>query len=272
MYSVTMGKAVKAKEAIHFMRIDGRQNDQTRPVTITAHYIKHAEGSVLIEVGDTKVICTASVEERVPPFMKGQGKGWVTAEYSMLPRATQVRNQREAAKGKLGGRTMEIQRLIGRALRSVVNLEALGERSITLDCDVIQADGGTRTTSITGAFIAMAFAIDKLVKDKMLSKYPIIDFIGSVSVGVVNETACLDLNYEEDSKAKVDMNVVMTGDGKFVEVQGTGEDSPFTRSELDQLLALAETGIQTMIRDQEVVLGPEIAARIRSASNAGTRV
>ncbi|MCS7458766.1 ribonuclease PH [Paenibacillus doosanensis] len=254
------------------MRNDGRQTGQTRSVTITPHYNKHAEGSVLIEVGETKVICTATVEERVPPFMKGQGKGWVTAEYSMLPRATQVRNQREAAKGKLGGRTMEIQRLIGRALRSVVNLEALGERSITLDCDVIQADGGTRTTSITGAFVAMAFAIDKIVKDRNLSKYPITDFLGSVSVGVVNGQACLDLNYEEDSKAKVDMNVVMTGLGKFVEVQGTGEDSPFSRSELDELLALAETGIQSMIAVQTEALGSDIAERIRRAAHAESRV
>lgn len=253
------------------MRSDGRQTNQTRPVTITTHYNKHAEGSVFIEVGETKVICTATVEERVPPFMKGQGKGWVTAEYSMLPRATQVRNQREAAKGKLGGRTMEIQRLIGRALRSVVNLEALGERSITLDCDVIQADGGTRTTSITGAFVAMAFAIDKIVKDKNLQKYPINDFLGSVSVGVVNDRACLDLNYEEDSKAKVDMNVVMTGAGKFVEVQGTGEDAPFSRGELDELLALAESGIQSIIQEQVAALGPEISERIRRAAHAGTR-
>lgn len=253
------------------MRSDGRQVNQTRPVTITTHYNKHAEGSVLIEVGETKVICTATVEERVPPFMKGQGKGWVTAEYSMLPRATQVRNQREAAKGKLGGRTMEIQRLIGRALRSVVNLEALGERSITLDCDVIQADGGTRTTSITGAFVAMAFAIDKIAKDRNLQKYPINDFLGSVSVGVVNDRSCLDLNYEEDSKAKVDMNVVMTGAGKFVEIQGTGEDAPFTRSELDELLGLAESGIQSMIERQEAALGPDITARIRRSAHAGTR-
>ncbi|WP_028547641.1 ribonuclease PH [Paenibacillus sp. UNC451MF] len=254
------------------MRSDGRQTNQTRPVTITTHYNKHAEGSVLIEVGDTKVICTATVEERVPPFMKGQGKGWVTAEYSMLPRATQVRNQREAAKGKLGGRTMEIQRLIGRALRSVVNLEALGERSITLDCDVIQADGGTRTTSITGSFIAMAFAIDKIAREKHLQKYPINDFLGSVSVGVVNGQPCLDLNYEEDSKAKVDMNVVMTGLGKFVEVQGTGEEAPFTRQELDELLALAEGGIQSMIQEQTVALGPEISERIRRAAHAESRV
>ncbi|KEQ22629.1 ribonuclease PH [Paenibacillus tyrfis] len=249
------------------MRSDGRSVDQARPVKITTNYNKHAEGSVLIEVGDTRVICTATVEERVPPFMKGQGKGWVTAEYSMLPRATSVRNQREAAKGKLGGRTMEIQRLIGRALRSVVDLEALGERSITLDCDVIQADGGTRTTSITGAFVAMAIAMDKIVRERNLSRFPITDFLGSVSVGIIQEKPYLDLNYEEDSKAKVDMNVVMTGQGKFVEVQGTGEEAPFSRQELDALLALAETGIQGMIREQAQVLGP-IAERIKGASHA----
>ncbi|NQX60892.1 ribonuclease PH [Paenibacillus qinlingensis] len=252
------------------MRIGGRTNQELRPMQITPHYIKHAEGSVLIEVGDTKVICTATIEERVPPFMKGQGKGWVTAEYSMLPRATQVRNQREAAKGKLGGRTMEIQRLIGRALRSVVSLEALGERSITLDCDVIQADGGTRTASITGAFVAMAFAINKLANDKNLAKFPINDFLAAVSVGVIGDTPRLDLNYEEDSKAKVDMNVVMTGQGQFVEVQGTGEDAPFSRKELDELLALAEAGINTMIDVQSGVLGP-IADRIRGAGHAATK-
>lgn len=249
------------------MRSDGRKVDQARPVKITTNYNKHAEGSVLIEVGDTRVICTATVEERVPPFMKGQGKGWVTAEYSMLPRATSVRNQREAAKGKLGGRTMEIQRLIGRALRSVVDLEALGERSITLDCDVIQADGGTRTTSITGAFVAMAIAMDKIARERNLNRFPITDFLGSISVGIIQERPCLDLNYEEDSKAKVDMNVVMTGQGKFVEVQGTGEEAPFSREELDALLALAETGIQGMIREQALVLGP-IAERIKGASHA----
>lgn len=252
------------------MRNDGRKADETRPLKITANYNKHAEGSVLIEVGDTKVICTATIEERVPPFMKGQGKGWVTAEYSMLPRATSVRNQREAARGKLGGRTMEIQRLIGRALRSVVNLEALGERSVTLDCDVIQADGGTRTTSITGAFVAMAIAIDKLANEKKLGRFPIIDFLGSVSVGIIQEQALLDLNYEEDSKAKVDMNVVMTGSGKFVEVQGTGEEAPFSREELDELLMLAEIGIQSMISEQEKVLGT-IADRIRGAAHAAAR-
>ncbi|WP_138752434.1 ribonuclease PH [Paenibacillus sinopodophylli] len=243
------------------MRNDGRQPNQLRPVTITTGVNKYAEGSVLIEVGETKVICTASVEDRVPPFMKGQGKGWINAEYAMLPRATHSRNIREAAKGKLTGRTMEIQRLIGRALRSVVDLQALGERTITLDCDVIQADGGTRTTSITGAFIALSIAVNKISEKVQFAKYPITDFLASVSVGVIQEKALLDLNYEEDSKAKVDMNVVMTGNGKFVEVQGTGEDAPFSRDELNQLLALGEAGISELISKQREVLGP-LAARI----------
>lgn len=251
------------------MRTDGRKPNQLRPVKITPHYIKHAEGSVYIEVGDTKVICTATVEEKVPSFMKGQGRGWITAEYSMLPRATQVRNQREAAKGKLGGRTMEIQRLIGRALRSIVNLAALGERTVTLDCDVIQADGGTRTTSITGAFVALTLALHKLVEDQKLPRLPLTDFLASVSVGVVGERAVLDLNYEEDSNAKVDMNVVMTGSGKFVEVQGTGEESPFTKDELNELLALAENGIYSLIKAQKHTLGP-VAERI-GAEHAAVR-
>jgi ribonuclease PH len=199
--------------------------------------------------------------------MKGQGKGWVTAEYSMLPRATQVRNQREATKGKLGGRTMEIQRLIGRALRSVIKPEQLGERTITLDCDVIQADGGTRTTSITGAFVAMAMAINKLHETKMISKFPITDFLASVSVGVVQEQTMLDLCYIEDSKAKVDMNVVMTGKGKFVEVQGTGEESPFTREELNGLLLSAEAGIREMIAIQKQALGA-ISDKIGASDHA----
>lgn len=237
------------------MRSNGRQGDQLRPLTITTQTNKYAEGSVIIEMGDTKVICTATVEEKVPPFLKGQGKGWVTAEYSMLPRATQSRNQREAARGKLTGRTMEIQRLIGRALRSVVNLQALGERSITLDCDVIQADGGTRTASITGAFVAMAFAINKIAVQHKLPVFPITDFLAAISVGVVGDKTLLDLNYEEDSKAKVDMNVVMTGGGAFVEVQGTGEDRPFSRQELDQLLGLGEKGIYELIATQKEVLG-----------------
>ncbi|MFX3634944.1 MAG: ribonuclease PH [Candidatus Pristimantibacillus sp.] len=243
------------------MRTDGRQSNQLRPVTITTGVNKHAEGSVLIEFGDTKVICTASVEERVPPFMKGQGKGWINAEYAMLPRATHSRNIREAAKGKLTGRTMEIQRLIGRALRSIVDLQALGERTITLDCDVIQADGGTRTTSITGAFIALCLAVNKLSKTVQFAKYPITDYLASVSVGVIQEKALLDLNYDEDSKAKVDMNVVMTGSGKFVEVQGTGEEAPFSRNEFNQLLELAEGGIEELIEKQREALG-EQASRI----------
>lgn len=239
------------------MRTDGRQQSQLRPVTITTGVNKYAEGSVLIEFGDTKVVCTASVEERVPPFMKGQGKGWITAEYSMLPRATHSRNHRESARGKLTGRTMEIQRLIGRALRSIVDLQALGERTITLDCDVLQADGGTRTTSITGSFIALCLAVNKLSKTVQFAKYPITDYLASVSVGVIQEKALLDLNYDEDSKAKVDMNVVMTGSGKFVEVQGTGEEAPFTRDELNQLLELAEGGIQQLIGKQREALGPD---------------
>ncbi|MFC5652711.1 ribonuclease PH [Paenibacillus solisilvae] len=237
------------------MRTDGRQWNELRPVTITMSPNKYAEGSVLVEFGDTKVLCTASVEERVPPFMKGQGKGWINAEYSMLPRATQVRNQRESARGKLTGRTMEIQRLIGRALRSIVDLQALGERTITLDCDVIQADGGTRTTSITGAFVALSLAVNKLSKTVDFSKYPITDYLASVSVGVIQEKTLLDLNYDEDSKAKVDMNVVMTGSGKFVEVQGTGEEAPFTRQELDSLLGVAEDGIHGLIAKQREALG-----------------
>lgn len=237
------------------MRTDGRQWNELRPVTITMNANKYAEGSVLIEFGDTKVLCTASVEERVPPFMKGQGKGWITAEYSMLPRATQVRNHRESARGKLTGRTMEIQRLIGRALRSVVDLHALGERTITLDCDVLQADGGTRTTSITGAFVALALAVNKLSRTVDFAKYPITDYMASVSVGVIGERTLLDLNYEEDSKAKVDMNVVMTGSGKFVEVQGTGEEAPFSRKELDELLGAAEEGILSLIGKQREALG-----------------
>ncbi|KQO01305.1 ribonuclease PH [Paenibacillus sp. Leaf72] len=237
------------------MRTDGRQTNELRPVTITAGVNKYAEGSVLIEVGETKVICTASVEERVPPFMKNQGKGWITAEYSMLPRATHSRNHREAAKGKLTGRTMEIQRLIGRALRSVVDLQALGERTITLDCDVIQADGGTRTTSITGAFLALCLAVNKLSTNVTFTKYPITDYLASVSVGVIQDQPMLDLAYDEDSKAKVDMNVVMTGSGQFVELQGTGEDAPFSRKELNELLELAEGGIAELIAKQREVLG-----------------
>lgn len=245
------------------MRSQGREANERRPMNLTININKYAEGSVYIEVGDTKVMCTATVEEKVPMFMKGQGKGWVTAEYSMLPRATQTRNQRESARGKQTGRTMEIQRLIGRSLRSVVNLHALGERSVTIDCDVLQADGGTRTTSITGAFIAMALAMHKISQKHALAVFPITDYLASVSVGIVGDNTLLDLNYEEDSKAKVDMNVVMTGTGQFVEIQGTGEENPFSRTELDAMLALAEKGIQEMIGQQREALGA-IALQIGS--------
>ncbi|MDR0266966.1 ribonuclease PH [Paenibacillus sp.] len=238
------------------MRSNGRSSNQLRPMNLSVNVNKYAEGSVFIEMGDTKVLCTATVDEKVPPFLKGQGKGWVTAEYSMLPRATQSRNQRESARGKLSGRTMEIQRLIGRALRSVVDLRALGERTITLDCDVIQADGGTRTTSITGSFVALAIAVSKIAQQHKLPVFPITDYLASVSVGVVNEEPMLDLNYEEDSSAKVDMNLVMTGSGTFVELQGTGEESPFSRQELNQLLELGEQGILQLIEKQKEVLGP----------------
>lgn len=237
------------------MRVDGRANDQLRPVTITRDFIKHAEGSCLIEVGDTKVICTATLEDRVPPFMRGAGKGWVTAEYAMLPRATETRNVRESSKGKVGGRTMEIQRLIGRALRSVVNLEAMGERTIWLDCDVIQADGGTRTASITGAFVAMVDAMRKLVESGVWKQLPITDFLAATSVGIVNGEPVLDLNYQEDSSAIVDMNIVMTGAGKFVELQGTGEEAPFSTEQLHTLLALAHKGVGELIRLQRETLG-----------------
>jgi len=238
------------------MRVDGREKYQLRPVHIEKHYIKHAEGSVLISVGDTKVICTASIDDKVPPFMRGEGKGWITAEYAMLPRATEQRNPRESSKGKVSGRTMEIQRLIGRALRSVVNLEKLGEKTVWIDCDVIQADGGTRTASITGAFVAMMLAFEKLVKEEKLSEIPVTDFLAATSVGIDPEHGViLDLNYAEDSKAEVDMNIVMTGSGEFVEIQGTGEEATFSRKQLGELLAAAETGVNQLIEIQKAVLG-----------------
>lgn len=233
------------------MRIDGRKNDQVRHTKVTRNYIKHAEGSVLIEVGDTKVICTASIEDKVPPFLKGSGEGWITAEYNMLPRSTATRKLRDIARLKLDGRTMEIQRLIGRALRSVVDLKALGEKTIWIDCDVIQADGGTRTTSITGAFIALVDAVNKIHKQKSFKVYPIRKFVCATSVGIVGEEKLLDLCYEEDSNAKVDMNIIGTDDGEFVEIQGTGEEAPFTRSELNEILNLGEKGIKQMIQLQK---------------------
>lgn len=236
-------------------RVDGRQANQLRPVKITRNYIKHAEGSVLIEVGNTKVICTATIEDKVPPFLKGTKQGWITAEYSMLPRATQVRNPREAARGKLTGRTQEIQRLIGRSLRSIINLEGLGERTVWLDCDVIQADGGTRTASITGAFVALVDALQKLVDNEQLPKLPVTDFLAATSMGIIEGEAILDLCYLEDSNAQVDMNLVMTGAGKIVEVQGTAEEYPFTREQLNQLFDLGEKGIKELAEIQKTALG-----------------
>ena len=233
------------------MRIDGRKNEQIRPVKVTRNYTKYAEGSVYIEVGDTKVLCNVSVEEKVPQFLKGSGEGWITAEYNMLPRSTGTRKVRDIARLKLDGRTMEIQRLIGRALRSVVDLKALGERTLWIDCDVIQADGGTRTTSISGAFIAMVDAINKIHKTKPFKVYPIRNFVAATSVGILNGEKILDLCYEEDSNAMVDMNIIMTDEGEFVEVQGTGEEKPFSRAELNELLDLGEKGIKQMIQVQK---------------------
>ena len=236
------------------MRSDGRKNDQIRHAKITRNYIKHAEGSVLIQVGDTKVICTASIEEKVPPFLKGTGEGWITAEYNMLPRSTATRKPRDIARLKVDGRTMEIQRLIGRALRSVVDLKALGEKTIWIDCDVIQADGGTRTTSICGAFVALVDAMNKLHRHKPFKVYPIRKFLCATSVGIVGDEKLLDLCYEEDSTAGVDMNVIGTDEGEFVEIQGTGEEAPFNRKELNELLDLAEKGIKQMIQLQKECL------------------
>ena len=223
-------------------RHDGRQANQLRQIKIERGFTRYAEGSVLICFGETRVLCNASVEEKVPPFMRGQGRGWVTAEYSMLPRATQTRSGREAARGKLGGRTMEIQRLIGRALRAIVDFELLGERTIVIDCDVLQADGGTRTASITGAWIALADAVETLLEQGLIKKSPLKDSVAAISSGIVKGQPVLDLDYVEDSGAEVDMNFVMTGDGRFVEVQGTAEEEPFTADQLDALRELAGHG------------------------------
>jgi ribonuclease PH len=239
-------------------RADGRAADELRPVTIRPNYIKHAEGSVLIEVGDTKVICTASVQEKVPPFLYRSGKGWITAEYGMLPRATTDRTEREAAKGKQGGRTMEIQRLIGRSLRAAVNPELMGERTVWIDCDVIQADGGTRTASITGSYVALVIALSRLYIDGAMASWPVVDFVAAVSVGMIGGVAALDLNYGEDSKAGTDMNVVATGKGKFVELQGTAESQAFSEEELHAMLALARAGINQLVEKQREVLAPQL--------------
>ncbi|MGI6575998.1 MAG: ribonuclease PH [bacterium] len=237
-------------------RIDGRSADSLRPVRITRGFIKHAEGSVLIEVGETKVICTATLEDKVPPFLKGSGQGWVTAEYAMLPRATPVRNVREAARGRISGRSHEIQRLIGRSLRGIVDLGALGERTVWIDCDVIQADGGTRTASITGGFVAMVDALAKLYhQENTLKCFPVKDYVSAVSIGVVAGEVLLDLCYQEDSQADVDMNVVMTGKGEYVEIQGTAEASPLRHQQLLAMLSLAATSTRKLIEQQKEVLG-----------------
>lgn len=238
------------------MRSDQRSPSDIRETRITPHYLLHAEGSALIEVGRTRVICAASVEERVPSFLRGTGKGWVTAEYGMLPRSTSTRTTREASAGKVGGRTQEIQRLIGRSLRSVTQLDAVGERTVWIDCDVIQADGGTRTASITGAYVALVLALAKLREQGVYQRIPVTDFVAATSVGVVDGTPLLDLAYEEDSRAEVDMNVVMTGDGRFVEVQGTAEGAPYSRDTLDLLLELAGHGIRRLVGLQRNVVGP----------------
>jgi ribonuclease PH len=235
-------------------REDGRANDEIRPVKITRGYIKYAEGSCLIEMGDTKVICTASVEDKVPPFLKGSSSGWVTAEYGMIPRSCVTRNIREAAKGQLGGRTMEIQRLVGRALRSVFDMKAIGERTIWMDCDVIQADGGTRTAAMTGAYVALVEAAAWLKRENLVKKNPVTDLLAAVSVGIVGGEAMLDLRYTEDSMAAVDMNVAMTGSGQFVEIQGTAEGQPFSRQRFNKLLDLAQKGITQLFEVQKEVL------------------
>jgi ribonuclease PH len=248
------------------MRNDGRAPDELRPVTITPRFIKHAEGSALIEVGDTKVVCTVSVEDRVPPFLKGGGEGWITSEYGMLPRSTTTRSQREVSRGKPSGRTHEIQRLIGRSLRAVVDTKALGERTLWVDCDVIQADGGTRTASITGAFVALVDALRHLKKQGLFDELPLMDFVAATSVGKVGGNVLLDLNYEEDSKAEVDMNVVKTGRGLFVELQGTAEHTPFSEDEMKALMAAADKGIQELIVIQKSIVGDDVLKKRKAGS------
>lgn len=237
------------------MRPSARAPAELRPIRITRQFTKHAEGSVLVEFGDTRVLCTASVEERVPPFLKGKGRGWVTAEYGMLPRATHTRMQREASRGRQDGRTMEIQRLIGRALRAVMDLEALGERTITLDCDVIQADGGTRTAAITGSFVALADAVRYLIAKKAVKKNPLHGQVASVSVGIYRGVPVLDLDYAEDSEAETDMNIVMNDAGAFIEIQGTAEGHAFRVEELQAMLALASSGVEALLAKQREALG-----------------
>jgi len=245
------------------LRIDGRAPDQLRPVKITPDFIPHAEGSALIEAGQTRVIVTATIEDGVPSFLKGSGKGWVTGEYGMLPRSTENRTPRESSRGKQSGRTLEIQRMIGRTLRAVTDLKTLGERTVWIDCDVIQADGGTRTASVTGAFVALALSLARMVAAGMLRKVPLIDSLAATSVGIVDDVPLLDLAYEEDSRAQVDMNVVMTGGGLFVEVQASAEGRPYTKLELQQLLELATGGIRQLTNAQNELLHMNFAARAR---------
>lgn len=237
------------------MRIDNRENNQLRPISFVRNFTKHAEGAVLVSYGDTKVLCTASIETQVPRWLKGTGKGWISAEYGMLPRATHERTQREAAKGKQSGRTQEIQRLIGRSLRAMVDLEKLGENTIHIDCDVLQADGGTRTASITGAAVALVDALEKLQAAKKLKADPLVGLVAAVSVGIKNGEVLLDLNYSEDSSCDTDLNVVMTQKGEFIEIQGTAEEKPFTRAQVDEMLAIAEESIKQLIAEQQAVLG-----------------
>ncbi|HEX8181181.1 MAG TPA: ribonuclease PH [Pyrinomonadaceae bacterium] len=245
-----------AKAGVAFARTDGRRADELRAVRITPNFMPYAEGSALIEMGATRVICTATLEERVPVFRRNSGQGWLTAEYAMLPRATQQRTQRETGRGGPSGRTHEIQRLIGRSLRAVLDLSLLGERTLTVDCDVLQADGGTRTASITGAYVACALACQRLQRDRVIARSPLKGAVAAVSVGIVGGTPLLDLKYDEDSRAEVDMNVVCTGDGRFIEVQGTAEGEPFARTEMDALLALATDGLAQLFAAQRAALEP----------------
>lgn len=240
---------------INLLRTNGRANNALRPVKITPGFTRHAEGSVLVEFGETKVICTASVEDRVPPHLKNKGVGWVTAEYGMLPRATETRTARETGRGGPSGRTHEIQRLIGRSLRAVVNMERLGERTVHLDCDVIQADGGTRTAAITGAFVALVLALRKIKETKKIDHIPVRDYVAAVSVGILNGNVLLDLEYIEDSRAEVDMNIVRTGSGKFIEVQGTAESNPFSQEQMTEMISVANKGIDQLIAIQRQILG-----------------
>lgn len=244
------------------MRADGRANDQLRKATMIPNFIKTADGSVLIEVGDTRVVCTATLEEKVPGFLKNTGQGWLTSEYGMLPRSSTTRIPREATQGRPSGRSQEIQRLVGRSLRYVADLHSLGERTLWIDCDVLQADGGTRTASITGGFVALALALNRLYEEKIITHFPLRDYIAAVSVGIVHQQSCLDLNFQEDSRAEVDMNVVCTSDGRFVEIQGTAEKRSFSDSDLQQMLKLASKGIHELIALQRKTLEGQVDERL----------